>query len=209
MSIWEDLVERNLVRAESYEVRREILRQLVIDHEAFIRGEQRVGRVSSNKRTKYNHRKNWNEAPWMKLLHKLRDLNPEDFNHSRENKYFRLRFRVPYPLFLKLLNMFKDNHWLGSEVDCCGQQCCPYELKLLSTLRILGRGVCFDNNLDGCMMEPETARVWFHIVCKLIKVHLFPEYVRPPSGEKLNQTMHIYSVLGFPGAVGSFDVDHV
>jgi hypothetical protein len=54
MSIWEDLVQENIVRAESYEIRREILRELVNDHEAFIRGGVGLGRVSSNKRTSFS-----------------------------------------------------------------------------------------------------------------------------------------------------------
>ena len=67
-------------------------------------------------------------------------LNPE----STAAKKFRLRFRVPYPVFIDLMNKAMQ---LGYELrprNCSGTEGVPLELKVLGVLRVLGRGTCFD-----------------------------------------------------------------
>lgn len=208
MSIWNDTIDQLLMDDEEEDFGNAFFLDLLEEREREIQ-QLGPGRQSSAKRRKY-HVKNWDEAPWMKLLAKLRELPEADRNMAnREFKFFRRRFRLPYPLFLKLVEVFKRFKWLGAEIDCCGQRAAPYELKILSTLRILGRGVCFDNNFDGSTMEPETVRVAFHSVCYVFKKYLFREYVVPEDGEELRHTLSVYKRIGFPGAVASFDVVHV
>ena len=71
---------------------------------------------------------------------------------STEAKLFRLRFRVPFPLYLSLVEWTAEwFHWspeneLGVH-DCVGdspQKRHPTELKVLGVLRMLGRGTCLD-----------------------------------------------------------------
>ena len=58
---------------------------------------------------------------------------------GRNGKLFRNRFTVSYQLFLELLA--KAKIWLPQrEYDAFGKEIAPIELKLLGTLRMLGKG---------------------------------------------------------------------
>ena len=62
-----------------------------------------------------------------------------------EGKQFRRRFRVPFPVFLDLLEKTRDMGFADHRTDICGRPCVPLGSKLLGVLRVLGRGVCFDD----------------------------------------------------------------
>ena len=67
------------------------------------------------------------------------------YNTTAEAKLFRLRFRVPYKLFVILLDWTEA--FIESKEktrDCTGHPKVPISLKLLGVLRILGRGTCYD-----------------------------------------------------------------
>ena len=56
------------------------------------------------------------------------------------------KFRIPVELFDKIVKMFRDRGW-AAEVqgkNAAGQPAHPFEMKLLGTLRYLGRGECWD-----------------------------------------------------------------
>ncbi len=62
-------------------------------------------------------------------------------HHSRESRKFRLRFRVPYVLFMRLLAWTRtwreyspDNPTGVREMDACGSPRAPTELLLLGVL---------------------------------------------------------------------------
>merc|ERR1711959_62400 len=63
---------------------------------------------------------------------------------AASGKLFRRRFRVPHFLFRRLVRMFEDNNWSCASVNRAGKAAKPLELKILSSLRVLGRGECFD-----------------------------------------------------------------
>lgn len=100
----------------------------------------------------------------------------------------------------------------GSEpkADAFGRKAIPLELKILSTLRILGRGSVFDDAHEGSGMSEESCRSFFHSFCEKFAVDLFDMYVHPPqSPEEIKSVMNKYESLGLPGAIGSVDCTHI
>ena len=87
---------------------------------------------------------------WGRMLSEQR-LQLQDPN-SAESLTFRLRFRVPFPLFLSLVDWTSEwFHWspanptgIRANIGRSGIQKHPTELKVLGVLRMLGRGTCLD-----------------------------------------------------------------
>jgi hypothetical protein len=99
----------------------------------------------------------WQSSLWERMLtNSAEELkNP----HSKESKSFRNRFRVPFPIFERLVVWTKtwyerdekgENKGIR-EHDAAGTSRIPTRLKVLAVLRILGRGTCLDgiNELSG------------------------------------------------------------
>ena len=85
-------------------------------------------------RNVYN-RENYKDSFWYKFVmgRNLSDIN------GRDGKCFRNRFTVPYQIFTELLIHAKD--WFPQKThDTCGRETTPIFLKLLGTLRLLGKG---------------------------------------------------------------------
>lgn len=83
-------------------------------------------------------------------------------------------------------------------------------MKVLSVLRILGRGGCFDNQYDGTGISEEALRVFFHDFCKFFSEQYFHVFVAPPqTAQEIRNVTGVYKRLGFPGAIGSVDCVHV
>jgi hypothetical protein len=140
----------------------------------------------------------------------LTDQTYRDPGH-KNGKLFRRRFRIPFPVFEKLLKILEDSKkFEKAEFDCCGQPSAPLELLLLGSLRVLGRGICFDGLCEGSFISEEVHRVFFHKFCGFIAEALFPVYCAPPTKpEDIMRVMNEYDVLGFPGCIGSTDCVHV
>ncbi len=97
--------------------------------------EDDVKEKGSPQKRKTYEREHYEDSCWWRFLQ--RD-NLDDLT-SRDGKTFRNRFTVPYQLFLQLLTMATE--WFPqNEVDVFGKQLTPISLKLLGTLRILGKG---------------------------------------------------------------------
>lgn len=72
-------------------------------------------------------RGNYRESHWWKML-QCEDLKDHT---SRAAKLFRRRFRIPYVLFVELVELVKEKKWFSTaEVDVAGRQCIPVELKV-------------------------------------------------------------------------------
>ena len=73
---------------------------------------------------------------------------------SDARKTFMRRFRVPHSIFICLVDWTKGWHQ-GNSSDISGRPRCPTELKVLGWLRIVGRGVCFDDLEElSCIKRP-------------------------------------------------------
>jgi hypothetical protein len=87
---------------------------------------------------------------------------------KKGGKRFRRRFRVPYPCFVKILEISREREWFSEAPDCTGRPGAPLELKILGALQVLGRGYCFDGVEELCYISEETIR---EETCFLPAVH--------------------------------------
>jgi hypothetical protein len=57
------------------------------------------------------------EAPWARMLsNNVKGLNTIDIPDTRDGRYFRRRFRIPFSLFMALINiMVREGWFLGLE----------------------------------------------------------------------------------------------
>ena len=161
------------------------------------------------------------DAPWQRML----DLhnkggNTIDDEKSNDGRYFRRRFRVPYSLFQTIIaQMLSDNWFPGFGPQGQGRmhaiklesnRGASLQVMVLSCLRILGRGVAFDECFDGSGCKEECIRVFFHKWCPMFVKKLMPSVVQPPlSTEDIEEQVNIYQRLGMGGAIGSTDCTHI
>jgi hypothetical protein len=95
----------------------------------------------------------WWETVWWKMLQRGEVLQHAGQGCrvplSREGKLFRLRFRVPWHKFQDIVANLRllpePMHWWSERPDATKWPAYPLELKVLATLRILGRAWCFDD----------------------------------------------------------------
>jgi hypothetical protein len=167
---------------------------------------------SEVRKSYYKHRRFEERPPyamscWGRMLVNPRTKDPSD---AKGGKLFRLRFRVPFPLFQRLVDMTRANNWFSEKKDCTGRLAAPLELKILGVLRVLGRGYCFDGIEELCFISREVNRRFFHTWCDLFSKKYFSIYCNPPSTkEEIDRTMAVYNRLGFPGCIGSTDCVHI
>ena len=158
------------------------------------------------------------DAPWQRML----DMNQESMNSihdeaSRDGKYFRRRFRMPFSLFSSLIKVMLDEQWFpryGSKgegpMDCTKTAGASLQVKVLSCLRVLGRGVVFDECFDGSGCGEESIRVFFHNFVFIFSRRLFSHVIKPPTTvEEIASCTGIYQSLGMGPAVGSTDCTHI
>jgi Plant transposon protein len=135
-----------------------------------------------------------------------RDLS--DMN-SKDGKNFRLRFTVPYQVFQQLLT-YAEEWFPQKEHDICGRETTPINLKLLGTLRMLGKGCSWDLLYELSGISGEVHRRWTHAFLAKFSKELYSIYVHGPrNSEELNTVTTLYAASGFPGCVGSTDCVHI
>ena len=87
---------------------------------------------------------------------------------------------------------------------------CPLELKILSVLRILGRGGTFDDCFDGTSMDENTIRCFFHEFCQSFAFTFYHQFVYPPqTPEHIAKVTRVFERMGLPGCIGSVDCTHI
>ena len=129
---------------------------------------------------------------------------------SGVSKKFRLRFRVPYPVFVDLLEKTRDLGFEYQPVNCARTAGVPLQLKLLGVLRVLGRGTCFDGIEEVTFASEEVHRSFFHQFTKRFVERYDDEYVyQPETHEEIRKISSVYERMGIPGALGSTDCVHV
>lgn len=170
-------------------------------------------RVEANKQNKifkpriYEGKPNYEASDWGRMLTNDRMKNPLD---RKGGKLFRRRFRVPHPIFIKIVEMTRAAGWFSEKPNCAGQRGAPLELKILAVLRVLGRGYCFDGVEELCLISAENLRVFFRKFCAKFSQEKFAEYCSHPQTEtEIANAMHVYSELGLPGCIGSTDCVHI
>ena len=124
-------------------------------------------------------RKDYCNSTWGRML--LDDKDQLMKFDSAEAKLFRLRFRVPYKLFIILLDWTEA--FIESKEktrDCTGRPKVPISLKLLGVLRILGRGICYDGIKELSDMSETTIWNFFHTFCAWFREDIYPKFVKKP-----------------------------
>ena len=146
----------------------------------------------------------YSETTWGRMLRDDTEKLSDD--STPEARIFRLRFRVPFFLFLLLLDWTRswreksdDNPDGLAAFNVCGVRRVPTDLLLLGVLRILGRGTCLDGILELSGISVTTMDLFFHKFAKQYRKKLFPLHVHMPSSPS-----EISSVLGAFAAVAWF-----
>ena len=145
------------------------------------------------------------KCSWWVYINPPDESNLNNHNH-RDYKRFQRRFRVPYLFFKTQLLPFALFHW-PNKPDICGNYI-PTEYKLLAALRVLGRGLHFDDvaELIQCGDKGETLRVFFYKFCEQFALQMYPLHVKPPeTEEEIKEAMSYYAAAGMPGAFCSTD----
>ena len=176
-------------------------------------------------------------APWQLMLNKAEQPNGVSDPDSIDGRYFRRRFRIPYSLFIALIKVMLDDLWFPGDYDAEGRgKCCRagrpgaslqvnarclehawflfanthLQVKVLSTLRVLGRRSCFDELYDGSGLSESVLSRFFHRFVAMFANRLFYKVVTPPqTEEQLTAVVRIYDMLGMAGAFGSTDCTHI
>ena len=150
-------------------------------------------------------RENYRESCWWNFLQRdnLSDLT------SRDGKTFRNRFTVPFQLFQELLLM--ANAWFPQRLsDAYGKEVSPIELKLLGTLRILGKGCSWDLLYELSGVSAEVHRRWTLAFIARFAKEMYPSYVHGPrNNSEMESVSGLYAASGFPGCIGSTDCVHI
>ena len=111
-----------------------------------LRKRKRRGRtVFRNRNTQ--QRMNYGKTPYAIMLENENVKDPT----TREGQYFRRRFRIPFPIYERLVAVVRD---FGMFPEC--HRSISLELKVMAVLRRLGRGGPFDDCWDGSGMNEET-----------------------------------------------------
>ena len=157
------------------------------------------------KNRKVYNREDYKDSFWYKFVmgRNLSDLN------GRDGKFFRNRFTVPYQIFTELLIHAKD--WFPQKThDICGRETTPIFLKLLGTLRILGKGCSWDLLYELSGISAEVHRKWTLAFLDKFSKEMYPIYVHGPrNADEMNSITSLYGACGFPGCIGSTDCVHI
>ena len=109
-------------------------------------------------------------STWGRMLRNPRTRDPGD---GKGGVLFRLRFRVPFPLFERIVALTRENNWFTEREDSSGRRGALLELKILVVLRVLGRGYCFDRIEKLSFISAESNRTFFHSFCSLFTKKYF------------------------------------
>jgi hypothetical protein len=141
----------------------------------------------------------------------LRDVYVAD-PHGRDAKKFRRLFRVPYNLFVDLVQMSKERwwrDWTPDKVCNAGKLVSSLELKVLGALYVLGTGASQYQVSVQTHLSEEVHRVFFLLWLSRMS-SISTEYIyMPKTEEQFEFVVGEYSARGLPGCVGSVDCVHV
>ena len=126
---------------------------------------------------------------------------------------FRRRFRIPAPFFIDwLVPKCRVANIFPTAINKNGtsrRQQIPIEVKILLCLRLLGRGVTFDDVAEPSgVSETHCTSIFVEFVVNFTS-YFKEEFVRLPDPNELKLQMDVYAALGFPGCVGSCDCTHI
>jgi hypothetical protein len=124
-------------------------------------------------------------------------------------KYFRRRFRMSRPLFLRIAEAVKQHdHYFAQKRNVVGALGFSCLQKVTAAFRQLAYGVPADYVDEYLRIGESTAieslRKFVRAVCEVFG----PEYLRPPNENDIARLLTIGEQRGFPGMIGSVDCMH-
>lgn len=119
------------------------------------------------------NRVDFTNTTWEKLI---RHPSVRDPTH-RKGKVFRRRFRVPFPLFLWLVEKCKEYNLFELKQSAKSNPRIPVEIKLLCCLRLLGRGECADTIAELSEVGESTVNHLIHTFFKNFLKTFREEYI--------------------------------
>ena len=115
---------------------------------------------------------------------------------------FRRRFRVPYVVFDRIVSLVRERNLFRENCDAIGRPAHPLEVKILGVLRILGRGVCYDDISELTNISEEVIRVFFNEFVSKFSKECYNMFVKPPDTDiDMNDYMSEYEIAGFQGNI--------
>ena len=104
---------------------------------------------------------------------------------SKQGKLFRRRFRVPFPVFLEMIQDCKDKKIFGRGKNSF----IPVEIKLLCVLRMLGRDEIADTISELSDVGESTCNTLFKTFIKEYVNHFKDKYLPIPSADDIRENM--------------------
>ena len=151
-------------------------------------------------------------------LDQLHGKSDPESNNKRERKLneFRKQFSIPFPIVNDLIQYVENSEWYHqyktskNGKDAAGRDKIPVYLLVIEHLKILTRGCSFNTLTLESRMSISSMQSFFHLFNKHFAQDYYQNTINyPTTVEKINETNGIYSLLGFPGCIGSTDCVHV
>lgn len=164
--------------------------------EAFLALDQ----LNLGKRTRIRQPRSCNlwDTPWGRTYQALEeDEDPNSYQHRK----FRRRFRVPFTIFKYLVKVCKEK----DVFELRRSSLIPIEIKLMISLRILGRDCCADDIAEQVGIGESSVLLIFKQFVRSFSAKCYQDFVYFPTGDELRQSMQVYERLGLPGCIGSLD----
>ena len=148
-------------------------------------------------------------SPWWQLINKpgVDDVGTRAYNA------FRRKFRVPLVEVKKLVDAAQlVKEWADKETgrgQGRGPSRHPLILKVLAALRCLGKGCDPESQEDGAHISASTLKVFVPAFVRWLADDVFKQSVVLPEGQDLQDSLEVFSKLGFPGAYCNTDGVHI
>ncbi|XP_048596266.1 uncharacterized protein LOC111208974 [Brassica napus] len=140
------------------------------------------------------HQKLWND-----YFSETPTYNPE---------LFRRRFRMNKSLFLRIVQRLETNiPYFQQGTDCTGRSSLTPLQKCTAAIRQLAYGGAADSLDEYVRLAETTARKSLHKFTAGIISLFGDEYLRQPTQEDLQRLLYIGDQRGFPGMIGSIDLN--
>ena len=128
---------------------------------------------------------------------------------SKFGKKFRLRFRVPYVLFLGIVEDIRKKYKVSNK-NKYGLASVKLELLVLGSLRFIATGCSFDLIEELTSVSDEKHRTFFRDHFSYWGMRASKDHITmPETKEEIRHIMGLYKRNGHPGCIGSVDCVHV
>jgi hypothetical protein len=146
------------------------------------------GREKKEFRPRRNKNRNthlWDTVWGKMLLDEASLLDTTSYQHEN----FRNRFRVPYTMFLEIVEECKEHKVFGETIRVSK---IPIEFKVLVCLRVLGRRTIIDEFDENLNIGRSTVTEFFRVFVTNYAEAIFDQYVYVPEVDELNRVEETY-----------------